>query len=205
MLISYQMLHFLIAILLILGLFIIWKLRDYLGAKYKEKYWLYCFFGYAVTFTLLFSMASQQIYNSLRIFRIYPYMVYKDDPMGVTLEAKKAFARLEKLSGRKWKINSAYRSPTTNSSVGGASKSMHMQGHAFDVVVAHKLREEFFEAAINAGFSAFGWGNNIVHIDMGPRRWWTYSASGKAMSGTAKCEFINKAPDNFIKDFRVKC
>jgi uncharacterized protein YcbK (DUF882 family) len=55
--------------------------------------------------------------------------------------------------------------------------SQHFQGRALDISTSgmndqQKLR--LVNAALRAGFSGFGFGNNILHVDTGPRRHWAY-------------------------------
>jgi zinc D-Ala-D-Ala carboxypeptidase len=70
-------------------------------------------------------------------------------------------------------LNSAYRSPEYNKQIGGAPKSQHLFGKAFDVRITDKLpRERIHEAAMKCGFTGFGDYNTFVHIDTGPIRSW---------------------------------
>lgn len=76
------------------------------------------------------------------------------------------------LGGR---INSAYRDPAHNAKVGGAKKSQHMHGNAFDVNVSDLSREErlgLITKARGAGFRGIGVYNNALHFDVGPSRSW---------------------------------
>ena len=41
---------------------------------------------------------------------------------------------------------------------------------------------EMLKAAKSAGFTGFGLGSTIMHVDLGPRRYWGYTSSGKATS-----------------------
>lgn len=81
---------------------------------------------------------------------------------------------LRNVLGRPMIINSAYRSPEHNARVGGASKSQHLQGAAFDISMANHDPEDFIAAARKAGFSGIGTypRSNFVHIDTGPTRSW---------------------------------
>ena len=66
-------------------------------------------------------------------------------------------------------ITSAYRSPDYNASVGGSKKSMHMQGKAVDVIMTGKSdseRQQFIQAAIDAGIKGVGVYNTFTHIDI---------------------------------------
>ena len=104
---------------------------------------------------------------------------------------------------KRYKVFSGYRHEEKNKKVGGATKSQHLKGNAVDLWVPQNEREKFYIAAKSSGFTAFGWGNRSVHIDIGKRRWWTYDNMGKQAKGNRKCDFIFKAPDNFKKDFKT--
>ena len=58
--------------------------------------------------------------------------------------------------------------------------SQHFHGNALDISTANmsdadKLR--LVNAAQRAGFTGFGFGNSILHVDTGPRRHWSYGNS----------------------------
>lgn len=55
--------------------------------------------------------------------------------------------------------------------------SMHFFGRALDISTANMTDEQrlqLVQAALQAGFTGFGFGNNILHVDTGPRRHWAY-------------------------------
>ncbi len=92
--------------------------------------------------------------------------------------------------------------------VGGAAKSQHKIGRALDVKVpaagrpgapgAIQWRRVFVAAAQRAGFAGFGLGFGTVHLDTGPRRWWTYS--GGTMVGYPEklaAKFADRVPPEF--------
>lgn len=88
-----------------------------------------------------------------------------------------ALNRLQALRDRLGKpliIRSAYRSPAHNRAVGGAPRSKHMDGTAFDIVMANHDPAAFEAAAREAGFAGFGFypRSGFVHIDLGPARTW---------------------------------
>lgn len=76
--------------------------------------------------------------------------------------------------GKPLVLTSAYRSPEHNRRVGGAKASLHMQGIAFDVVMANHDPHEFEAAARAVGFTGFGYypKSGFMHIDIGPARSW---------------------------------
>lgn len=129
-----------------------------------------------------------------------PYFSFETHPESDT-KAVQAIQTLRKTCATRYLIISAYRSPKKNKKVQGKSNSQHLRGRAFDVVVPFSLRESFYTCAKKSGFKGFGWGSTTVHVDLGPKRWWTYDNKGNAMSGAAKKKFIHKAPKNFRKEY----
>lgn len=101
---------------------------------------------------------------------------------GQILVHPRALDRLQELRERLGKpliIHSAYRSPEHNRRVGGAARSQHLQGTAFDVSMANHNPETFEASARAVGFTGFGFyppkrggGHNFIHIDIGPTREW---------------------------------
>jgi hypothetical protein len=71
-------------------------------------------------------------------------------------------------------LRSAYRSPEHNRAVGGAPRSKHMDGTAFDVAMANHDPVAFEAAAREVGFLGFGFypRSGFIHIDLGPARLW---------------------------------
>ena len=71
-------------------------------------------------------------------------------------------------------LTSAYRSPQHNRNVGGAPRSLHMQGTAFDVRMENQNPTAFEAAARKVGFTGFGYypRSGFIHIDTGPARTW---------------------------------
>lgn len=95
---------------------------------------------------------------------------------GMILIDEPSLDKLQKMRvalGRPMIINSAYRSPEYNKSIGGAPKSQHMQGKAFDIRITDQVsRGDIHHYAKLAGFTGFGDYNSFVHIDTGPERTW---------------------------------
>ena len=88
-----------------------------------------------------------------------------------------ALDRLQALRDRLGKpliVHSAYRSPQHNRNVGGAPRSKHMDGTAFDIAMANHDPVVFEAAAREVGFLGFGFypRSGFMHIDLGPARVW---------------------------------
>lgn len=69
---------------------------------------------------------------------------------------------------------------------GGSSRetetqgSQHFQGRALDISTANlndQQKLQLVQAALRVGFTGFGFGNTILHVDTGPRRHWAYGNS----------------------------
>lgn len=71
-------------------------------------------------------------------------------------------------------VRSAYRSPEHNRAVGGATRSRHLDGAAFDIAMANHDPAAFEAAARAVGFLGFGYypRSGFMHIDLGPARSW---------------------------------
>ena len=153
-----------------------------------------------VTATVAFALVAGLLTH--QAWRV-PYSAQEVGGAGVQAEALEALNRLRALSRTRWTVASGFRDRAHNAAVGGAKHSKHVKGTAFDVVVSRGEREAFYSAAKQAGFIAFGWGNRTVHIDTGPRRWWTYDDAGRHLSGRAKYAHLHKSPPGFLRDFRL--
>ena len=75
--------------------------------------------------------------------------------------------------GRSIIVNSAYRSPIYNASVGGAPMSEHKFGTAFDISLDGHSKEVLYRKGLEAGFTGFGLNyNSFIHMDKGRSRTW---------------------------------
>lgn len=81
---------------------------------------------------------------------------------------------LRDLLGKPLIVRSAYRSPEHNRAVGGATRSKHMDGVAFDISMSNHDPVVFEAAAREVGFLGFGFypRSGFMHIDLGPARSW---------------------------------
>lgn len=69
-------------------------------------------------------------------------------------------------------VNSGYRSPAHNASIGGASASYHTRGMAADIVIAGMTPIQVASLAHDMGFGGIKAYPSFTHLDVGPRRTW---------------------------------
>lgn len=94
-----------------------------------------------------------------------------------------ALDALRGLLGHSLRINSGYRTPEHNKAVGGAPRSQHLDGNAFDISTSgwtHEQRRDLAIYARKLGFCGIGMGKTFIHIDMAPRdAAWIYVGNGQ--------------------------
>ena len=76
-------------------------------------------------------------------------------------------------------INSGYRTPAHNESVGGTEKSSHLKGLAVDVAcIASRDRFDLINIFLDLGINRIGIADTFIHIDVDPEKSsnviWTY-------------------------------
>lgn len=76
-------------------------------------------------------------------------------------------------------INSAYRTESYNTKVGGAKSSYHMKGQAFDIVVAGHTPLEVAQCAQSLDINGIIQYNTFVHVDSRPTKYWARNDNGK--------------------------
>lgn len=69
-------------------------------------------------------------------------------------------------------INSGYRSPAHNKSIGGASSSYHTRGMAADITIKGMTPLEVASLAHDMGFGGIKAYQSFTHIDVGLKRTW---------------------------------
>lgn len=69
-------------------------------------------------------------------------------------------------------VLSAYRCGIHNARVGGAPRSMHKTGAAFDLRTLPAQRQYTLTHARVAGFTGFGFYRTFLHVDTGRERSW---------------------------------
>ena len=91
------------------------------------------------------------------------------------------FQQLEAAWGEKLIVRWAYRDRRLNKRVGGASRSMHLEKKAIDIVHGGWNRfkmQRFVRLAYKIGFRGFGLGRNVIHLDTRPKlASWNYGGN----------------------------
>lgn len=103
------------------------------------------------------------------------------DRYAIVPEAMDCLQALRNLIYQPVAINSAYRCPFHNVKVGGAPRSHHRVGDAFDISIRGMIDNQkmvLVERAKIAGFTGFGFYGTFLHVDLGkPRKW--HSRAGR--------------------------
>jgi hypothetical protein len=97
-----------------------------------------------------------------------------DGAIKINTQAMDKLQSLRNRLGKPLIVLSAYRSPAHNKAVGGAPRSKHMDGTAFDIAMSNHDPIAFETAARAVGFLGFGYypRSGFMHIDLGPARSW---------------------------------
>lgn len=99
-------------------------------------------------------------------------------------EVRDKLIALAQSVGRPLRLNSGYRTPEYNASIGGAKNSMHVQRKAVDIqwpLSGTDGKRQFIQKAIDAGFSGIGCYNSFMHADIGAKRCWGPSGGRASM------------------------
>lgn len=85
-----------------------------------------------------------------------------------------ATASRRSATGLAGRSSSVWRSPEHNRAVGGATRSKHLDGAAFDIAMTNHDPVAFEAAAREVGFLGFGFypRSGFIHVDLGPARQW---------------------------------
>ena len=92
-------------------------------------------------------------------------------------------------------VRSAYHSAEHNRAVGGATRSKHLEGGDFDIVMSNHDPVAFEAAAREVGFLGFGFypRSGFIHVDLGPAR------------GGASGSRSGRLPSRPIARLRARC
>lgn len=110
-------------------------------------------------------------------------------------EVREKLIALAQSIGRPIRLNSGYRTPEYNASVGGARNSMHVQRKAADIqwpLSGTEGKKQFIQKAVDAGFSGIGCYNSFMHVDIGNKRCWGPSGGRASMYA----EFVSVFTEN---------
>ena len=102
-----------------------------------------------------------------------------DGSIRIESDAMDALQELRDRLGTALRINSAYRDPVHNARVGGAPRSAHKMGLAFDLAIGRHDRHYLYDLAKRTGFAGFGFYRTFLHVDVSRARHW-YGGGGKA-------------------------
>lgn len=108
------------------------------------------------------------------------------------------FQQMQSIFGRQVTINDAIAKAGT-SRENETPGSRHFHGDALDISLAGMSNEDklrLVDAAIQAGFQGFGFGDGILHIDMGQRRSWAYG--NKTFGGLPLAELQAKVAGSTV-------
>jgi uncharacterized protein YcbK (DUF882 family) len=83
----------------------------------------------------------------------------------IDLDHVEKLQKLRDVVGKSIRITSAYRSPTHNKKVGGATKSRHLKGDATDIQIQGMTSQEIADLAEELDFKGIGIYNTFVHLD----------------------------------------
>ena len=91
-------------------------------------------------------------------------------------------------------ITSAHRCPRHNRAVGGVPNSQHTIAIAADIALAGHGRRDLAYAAMAGGFKGLGYGKTFLHVDLGPRRAWTYPGAYRLWVAALGFDPLSKGP-----------
>lgn len=141
---------------------------------------------------------TDELWTQIRYFKPTERgLASKDNPDSYNmLQVRPMFAldALRGILGHSIGINSGYRTPAHNKAVGGAPRSQHLDGNAFDVNTSGWTKEQRRNLIISArklGFTGIGIAQTFLHVDMAPRTAaWIYVDGGqKAISLTDELNY----------------
>lgn len=123
----------------------------------------------------------------------YPGCGWKE----VRFDIWKRIMTVSKRMQKELRVNSAYRTPLYNQSVGGTARSIHMSGRALDISMTGLTDDDirnFIVFASQEGFSTIQCYNSFIHVDTeGARRWRDSGRFENFVNAAYRGEFRNGA------------
>ncbi len=120
----------------------------------------------------LVSYSMKGIVTIKNIISIPMYQYFKaSEVVGIKEEFVRVLDKARSISGTPYVINSGYRSPEHNISVGGAPNSAHIQGLAVDLACVDNVkRHKILKGLLNCGTPLFiEVAKKHIHVDMYPK------------------------------------
>lgn len=119
------------------------------------------------------TQAPKGLFERWPNFKPYEIASKGDGSILIDFEAMDKLQRARELAGKPMRINSAYRDEMHNALIGGAPRSYHLEGKAFDVSLQGFSKPELLRILRRAGFTGLGINyNSFVHADTGRKREW---------------------------------
>jgi len=130
---------------------------------------------------------TDELWTQIRYFKpTEPKLASPDKADSYNMIQVRPMFALDALRGlleRSMRINSGYRTEQHNKAVGGAPRSQHLDGNAFDVSTVGWTKEQRRDLILYArklGFTGIGIAKTFIHIDMAERTAaWIYVGSGQ--------------------------
>lgn len=126
------------------------------------------------TFTENYVVDGQFVQSALENFNWFARDWRHNDPTNMDPGLLDIIYKLTQMLGTTthWNMNSGYRNPASNATVGGAKQSYHMRGKALDVTNPQKSPGSVQSAARALAAGGVGTYNTFTHVDTGPFRTW---------------------------------
>lgn len=95
------------------------------------------------------------------------------DEILIDMELVRYLQKIRDWAGGSVTINSAYRTPSHNAKIGGATKSKHIEGKAADIVCSKKTPLQLAQKAQSLGMKGIEWNKDAkyTHIDTRTNQW----------------------------------
>lgn len=126
------------------------------------------------TFTENFVVDGQFVQSALENFNWFARDWRHNDPTSMDPGLLDIIYKLTEMLGTTshWNMNSGYRNPASNATVGGAKQSYHMRGKAMDITNPQKSPGAVQSAGRALAAGGVGTYNTFTHVDTGPYRTW---------------------------------
>lgn len=102
------------------------------------------------------------------------------DEILIDMELVRNLQKIRDWAGASITINSGYRTPSHNASIGGATRSQHIYGKAADIICSGKTPLQLAQKAETLGMMGIEWNDdlNYTHIDTRTNKWHVKRCNG---------------------------